>query len=41
MTFEVVNQVGKCCEALVSPSEFVETRVFPVDWKMCNAFRML
>ena len=41
MMFEVVNQVGKSCKALVSPSEFVEARVFPINWKMCNTSRML
>ena len=36
MVFEVVNQVGKSCKALVSPSEFVEARVFSDNRKMYN-----
>ena len=36
IAFEVVNQVRKSCKVLVSPSEFIETRLFPINKEMCN-----
>ena len=41
MMSEVVNQVWKGCEALVSSRDFVEARILSLNREMGNAFWVL